>query len=106
MIDYRLDSWVILRVELEEETYYKVLGGCSGGYLDGDSWRMNSGIESIEVKDNVYHFHGASGSIYEVPISREGLAVSFMYIYDQLKEMHGDKIEIVPVEEAIEALNS
>ena len=41
---YQPDNWII--VELPNNTGYKILAGWSGGYLHGNSWRLNSGIKS------------------------------------------------------------
>ena len=41
------DNWVVVKVG---KNLYKVLAGWSGGYLDGDRWKLNSGIS--EVKDD------------------------------------------------------
>lgn len=32
---YTPDTWVILEIQSAGETFYKVLGGWSGGYLNG-----------------------------------------------------------------------
>lgn len=61
MSDYLPDKWVILKIK----DTYKVFAMWSGGYLAGDSWRTNSGIESVEETDNAFLFKGYSGSIYE-----------------------------------------
>lgn len=58
------DRWVIVKITNPEETFYKVLVGWSGGFLDGDSWRMNSGIADIEIRDESYVFIGESDSRY------------------------------------------
>ncbi len=34
------------------------------GYLDGESWKLNSGIKRVEETDDKYIFHGVSGSEY------------------------------------------
>ena len=39
------NKWVILEIEFKSGVEYKVFGSWTGGYLDGDSWRLNSGIE-------------------------------------------------------------
>ena len=64
MSEYTPHSWVVLKITSSEETLYKVLGGWSGGYLDGDSWRMNSGITGVEKQAYLYGFYGSSGSVY------------------------------------------
>ena len=62
---YTPDNWVIVEIADKDTTFYKVLGGWSGGYLDGDSWRMNSGITEVDEKEDCYLFHGQSGSVYK-----------------------------------------
>lgn len=56
------DKWCLVKVAPD---LVKVMATWSGGYLDGDSWKLNSGIERIEETEDSYLFHGASGSIYE-----------------------------------------
>lgn len=61
---YTPDNWVILKLPtLKDE--YKVLAGWSGGYLEGDMWRFNSGISKIDEKEDYYNIHGYSGSVYK-----------------------------------------
>lgn len=62
---YIPDRWVILKLNNKGKTFYKVLAGWSGSYLDGQSWKINSGITKVEIEDNHYLFHGFSGSIYK-----------------------------------------
>lgn len=65
---YNPDNWIILKIDQSSngiaDPLYKVLAGWSGGYLDGDSWRMNSGIDKIIEHKGSYEFHGYSGSVY------------------------------------------
>ena len=100
MSEYNPDSWVIIKVTgIEEKPFYKVLAGWSGGYLDGDSWRMNSGIDKVEQDENYYSFIGASGSVYKCHKEGERLGMLTSSIYTQLKAKHGDQLELVPVED-------
>lgn len=69
---YTPDRWVLLKITTPTEILYKVFGMWSGGYLDGDSWRMNSGIESIAIGDT-YKIFGASGSCYNCSRTNYGL---------------------------------
>ena len=62
---YSPDVWVILKISRQEaEPEYRVLGGWYGGFLNGDSWRINSGIVRVEREEDYYAFFGASGSCY------------------------------------------
>ena len=62
---YTPDNWVIVEITYKDTAFYKVLAGWGGGYLDGDSWRMNSGITEVEEKEDYYLFYGQSGSVYK-----------------------------------------
>ena len=55
------DRWILLKIG----NIYKVFGSWSGSYLHGDSWRINSGIESVEDDGDFWLFHGVSGSVYK-----------------------------------------
>lgn len=65
-MEYAPDNWVVLEIDYEDETIYKVLGGWSGGYLDSDHWRLNSGITKVEDHETYWSFFGSSGSVYNV----------------------------------------
>lgn len=58
------DKWVVLKIG-KDNPIYKVFATWYGGYRDGDSWRMNSGIVRIEEDENFYKFYGHSGSCYK-----------------------------------------
>lgn len=64
MAVYTPNAWVILRLTIDGEVTDKVLGGWYGGYLYGDSWRLNSGITEVRDQDGFYEFVGYSGSVY------------------------------------------
>lgn len=72
-MEYEPDNWVVLKIINGDETFYKVFGGWSGGYLDGDSWRLNSGIIAFEDQSPLYGFYGYSGSVYWCHKSNYGI---------------------------------
>lgn len=95
--NYFPDNWVVLKMAPGSETLYKVLAGWSGGYLDGDSWRMNSGITKVtEEGDDYLKFWGHSGSCYVCHKSNYGLRMNNSGIYNQLKEKFSDDVELMP----------
>ena len=107
MSDYTPDNWVVLKLTQQiksgntgygrkEQVLYKVLAGWSGGYLDGDSWRMNSGIVDVEETDDSYIFIGDSGSRYVCNKTQNRLRMNTSGIYNQLKEQLGDQVELMP----------
>lgn len=95
MEEYKPDSWVVIKMTHKGETFYKVLGGWAGGYTQGSSWRLNSGIDRVEVLDDRYKFHGASGSVYTVHKEGYGLKMSIAGIWAQMKERFPDQVELL-----------
>lgn len=73
---YNPPQWVIVKIT-GDDPHYRVFGSWRGGYLSGDSWRMNSGITKVEEDDDNYLFHGSSGSVYVCP--KEGYGVTSPY---------------------------
>jgi hypothetical protein len=65
---YYPDKWLIIRVtdQKSKDVHYRVFGSWYGGYNGSDSWRLNSGIETMLVDQNNYSFVGSSGSTYVV----------------------------------------
>lgn len=81
------DNWVIIRIKDPQDDKiagWKVLIGWSGGYADGDSWRMNSGIKSWEEFDDHYLFHGYSGSAYKCNKGSEKVRMNIAGVINQL----------------------
>lgn len=64
MSDYCPDRWVVLEFNVNGETIRKLFGGWYGGYLGGDSWKLNSGITEVRIDNDKYEFDGVSGSTY------------------------------------------
>jgi hypothetical protein len=64
MNSYTPDRWVVLEVNNGTEIINKVFAGWYGGYLDGDSWQLNSGNVKEEEFETSWEFTGTSGSVY------------------------------------------
>jgi len=64
------DQWCLVRIDEDTTT---VMATWSGGYLNGDSWRMNSGITTIDEWDDDWIIRGLSGSVYECHKNRYGI---------------------------------
>ena len=63
---YTPDKWVVVKIEGKDVPLtYKVFACWYGGFLNGDSWKMNSGITKTTKKKNYWCFEGTSGSVYE-----------------------------------------
>ncbi len=82
---YTCDNWVVIKID-GGDPHYRVLVGTSGGYLDGDSWRMNSGIVSVREDEHYFYFAGASGSEYQCHKGSYCLRMNNAHIWAQMKE--------------------
>ena len=65
MSTYTPDRWVIVKIQaVGYDTYYRILASWYGGYTQGDSWKLSSGIEKSFDYDNYYEIPNTSGSTY------------------------------------------
>ena len=98
--EYKPDKLKLLRLEKDGEVRCRVLGGWSGGYLDGDSWRLSSVVDSIKDCNDYYEIKNASGSVYICGKGSEGTNVISAGIYskmlEQAKDENIDIKEILP----------
>lgn len=87
------ERWVILKLP---NSCYKVFGTWSGGYLDGDRWKLNSGIEKAEQNDDYYYFIGFSKSCYKCHKKRYGIATSYgLGVLNKIIEQGDGQIELM-----------
>jgi hypothetical protein len=64
MSEYTPNVWIVVDLNQNEKSVYKVLAGWYGGYANSDHWKLNSGITKVETDGDYYLFHGYSGSVY------------------------------------------
>lgn len=96
------DNWRIIKISPHnEEPWYRILAGWSGGYLDGDSWRMNSGISKVEEDGDYINFIGESGSVYSCHKDSETIRMNCAYVWAQMKEAHGEIVELIDYKDFI-----
>ena len=87
------EKWVILKLP---NNYYKVFGTWAGGYLDGDRWKLNSGIKEIEQDENFYYFIGFSGSCYKCHKKSYGTATSYGFnVLNKMIKQGNGQIELM-----------
>jgi hypothetical protein len=96
MTEYYPDRWCVLQIEEADATVYKVLGGWSGGYLYGGSWRINSGIVRAEQAPGEVRFHGGSGSVYICPESQYGVNMASSGILSELQQLDNVTVTVLP----------
>jgi hypothetical protein len=105
MTDYYPNKFLLVEIELPDEKVMKVFGSWSGGYLDGDSWRMNSGIENVRVEDGMYHFNGYTGSTYVCAPDSYGAHVYGQSIINTLIEKASVPVRLLTEEEMQEYIS-
>ena len=90
MSTYNPDRWMVVSITHNSKTHYRVFGVWGGGYLNGDSWKLNSGITKATLVDDEYHFEGSSGSVY---VCRKNSYGSSGYGWGLLNSMIEDAIK-------------
>lgn len=96
---YAPDRWIMLRIVTERETPYKLPAGWVGGYLYGDSWRLNSGCTSVRKVGDSWEFIGYPGSVYRCRGRNYGvtsLTVSVLQRLREKVESEGATLEVMP----------
>ena len=107
MSTYHPDSWVPVVIESKEHgKVYKILASWYGGYVNPDSWKLSSGIESISTDENgMMTMPQSSGSVYVVP-PRTHMSLLMDTILSSFKldgEECGFTIDVIEVSELLDA---
>lgn len=95
---YTPEAWCILKINYKGKMHYRVFAGWYGGYLGGDSWKLNSGIVNVHTEGDFYEFTGESGSIYRCHKDLERMTGYMTQIYLSLTSDNNDErhIKYVP----------
>jgi len=100
---YSPDSYRVILIETATGQLVKLFSSWSGGYLDGDSYRLNSGTEVIIEEENNYFFYGFSGSIYKLSKFTQGSLTSYSAgIYNRILQQ--TCVKEISVQQAIDIL--
>lgn len=101
MTTYNPHRWVILEISSQELTVRKVFAGWRGGFADGDSWKLSSGIIDADTdsKLNCIVFKNESGSHYICHRETEGMT---MY----MSEIYQTWLDSVPANYSIKVIDS
>jgi hypothetical protein len=87
------DRWVVIKLP---NNYYKVFGTWTGGYLDSDRWKLNSGISKVDQDENFYYFIGFSGSCYKCHKKGYGTATSYgLGVLNKIIEQGNGQVELM-----------
>lgn len=102
---YYPDRWVLLAIRKGDETIHKIFGTWLGGYVNGDAWRLNSGIKSvrgIDAHPGHYAVEGYSGSVYVVRTRNYGTSAYTNSVLAGFEAKEG--VKGIPEKEAMEYL--
>lgn len=101
-MEYCPDKWVMVKFVTEKQVTYKILASWAETFLDGASWKLNSGCTKIEEDGDWYLFFGYSGSVYRCHKTSYGMTGYTMAIYSrmqkQIAESIGSVMELMPEE--------
>lgn len=98
---YTPDRWILVEIEGADEKIYKVFCTWLGGYVQGESWRINSGITSVNKEGpGAYALNGRSGSTYFVYTGNYGTSVYTQGVLDSLPK----EVRVMTEREALEYL--
>ncbi len=105
MSEYNPDKWIILKITGEKgEVLLKVLAGWSGSYLEGQSWKVNSGISKCKVDGNYFMLSGYSGSVYKCHKKAYGTNMIMCGIISQLEDV--PNVQVLSEEDALKEIEA
>lgn len=88
------NQWIIIKIK-GDDPHYRVFASWSGGYLDGDHWKLNSGIVDVEEDGDFYLFKGFSGSVYRC--YKESYGISSVYNMSVIKKYQESSNGIIEI---------
>lgn len=96
MSQYEPDVWVVVEIDGNkvENRYYRVLAGWYGGFANGDSWKMSSGITKIVEQDTYWEIHNTSGSVYQCHKNNEGFSGYTKRVLDNYQLENSDDLRL------------
>lgn len=110
MMTYTPEAWVPVLIESEKfGKVYKVFAGWYGGYLGSDSWKLSSGIESIQISEDgsVLTMPQSSGSTYIVGM-RTDVTMLMGAVFEGFEKQAAENnftIKMLTVEELLEVFS-
>lgn len=72
------DCWTVVEFGNTNHTIRKIFAGWYGGFAEGESWSLSSGITEAQEYDTHWEFLNHSGSRYVCYKNTKGLS-SYMY---------------------------
>lgn len=107
---YEPDRWVVIEFggPSMETPLRKVFAGWYGGYTQGDSWKLNSGVTVATKNGDWFEFTGYSGSVYKCHKNNYGMSGYMSSILNgwqnkALEEGGKVTIRILDIDEVVES---
>lgn len=99
------DSFVIIKIQTEHDIIYRLFSCWYGGYLDGDRWRLNSGITKIEKDGEHFIVYGNSSTVYKIHPDQYNKLTSYCsnVLNEAINSQQNVKCEIINIEQYINA---
>ena len=108
MQTYEPDTWVILLFDYPDYgKVHKVFAGWYGGYAQGDSWKLSSGIKTFVNEGKFYSSLQESGSTYNLYRQYErlsGYQHGLLNVWREQLEEVGGSIEVIDACEFIKEM--
>ena len=104
---YNPSCWIVLEFDggSGEPPLRKVFAGWYGGYLNGDSWKLSSGITDTKEFDDRYEFENYSGSVYVCRKDSERMSGYMTQIYSgfvkQVDETPNATMKVIQYEDSL-----
>lgn len=100
------DSWIVFKIQTPEETFFKLFSCWYGSFLDGDKWRLNSGITSVTKDDNGFYIvKGNSDTVYKVHKSSYNKCTTYCNGVKESLMGNGEfNIEVIDLDEYLKLL--
>lgn len=93
MSKYTTDRWVVLEFDHDGDVIKKVFAGWYGGYLNGDSWKLSSGVTNQREFDDRFEFENYSGSLYICHKGCYGMSGYMMGIFTSFENQVKEAVE-------------
>ena len=106
---YTPDCWVVVRFRSPQYgVVNKILAGWGGGYTQGTSWKLNSGITKVEDKGEYYLVTGPTESVYQLYKASQRLSVNIAYVYEAFVEKlkNSDSQATIELVDSLEVLSA
>lgn len=108
MSRYAPHRWLMIQVK-SPSAHYRIFGSWNGSYLEGESWRLNSGVSGVVERPDRFEVIGGSGSVYEIGKQSYGSTAYGQSIVDGILKQHlgifgDDTARILDEAEALKVL--